>query len=317
MLTILLALVVGLGSFALYMSAFFYPEVYRKGDLIWSGVGLFYALVLWICADRITGGVLLGQMASVSLIGWFGWQTLTARLGHTPTPSELQEKISEALKPENRSQLIEQAKQQFSGVREQVQTLLNKAPSESQPAAPAAQPYKPLTREDFGNPPAVETTSEAVEPASEAATTATPAPKTDVKGAITNAGKAFSGLFKKPEKNKTTYVRKDYREAEQPKAEQPAEATDNDFDFEDDAVTSEKAVEEKTVPVNQDGASESTIEADEVIQEEVAYEAAKTEPVPPNPPAPELVDAAVADAEAKQIEADPPETSDESKPTNS
>ncbi|WP_448597500.1 Ycf66 family protein [Thermoleptolyngbya sp.] len=80
----ILALVVALGSFGLYMSAFFLPEVYRKNDFIWSGVGMFYALVLWVCAGRITGGVLLGQMASVALLGWMGWQLLESRRLLTP-----------------------------------------------------------------------------------------------------------------------------------------------------------------------------------------------------------------------------------------
>jgi hypothetical protein len=79
MLAYVLALVIGLGSLAIYMAAFFFPEVHRKSDFFWSAVGLFYALVLWVCAGRITGGVLLGQMASVALLGWFGWQTLTLR----------------------------------------------------------------------------------------------------------------------------------------------------------------------------------------------------------------------------------------------
>ncbi len=79
-----LALSVALGSFSLYMSAFFFPEVYRKYDLTWSGVGMFYALVLWVCAGRITGGILLGQVASVTLIGWLGWQTLSLRREMTP-----------------------------------------------------------------------------------------------------------------------------------------------------------------------------------------------------------------------------------------
>lgn len=79
MLAYVLALVVGLGSVTLYMTGFFFPEVHRKNDFIWGGVGLFYALVLGVCARRITGGVLLGQMASVALLGWFGWQTLLLR----------------------------------------------------------------------------------------------------------------------------------------------------------------------------------------------------------------------------------------------
>ena len=84
MLTYLLALAVGFGSLGLYATTFALPEVSRKNDLIWSGVGLFYGLVLWVCAGRITGGVLLGQLASVSLIGWFGWQTMALRWSMTP-----------------------------------------------------------------------------------------------------------------------------------------------------------------------------------------------------------------------------------------
>ncbi len=88
MLTKILALAVGLGSLALYLVAFFFPEVHRKNDFIWSGVGLFYALVLWFCAGRITGAVLLGQVASVALLGWFGWESLTLRRQLTPVAEQ-------------------------------------------------------------------------------------------------------------------------------------------------------------------------------------------------------------------------------------
>lgn len=90
MLAYALALAVGLGSFALYLAAFFLPEVHRKHDFIWSGVGLFYALVLWVCAGRITGGLLLGQIASVALLGWFGSQTLDLRREQTPIAQQTQ-----------------------------------------------------------------------------------------------------------------------------------------------------------------------------------------------------------------------------------
>jgi|GEM_PF-956091 len=79
MLAYVLALAIGFGSFAFYMAAFFFPEVHRKSDFYLSGGGLFYALVLWVCAGRITGWVLLSQIASVSLLYWLGWQTLTMR----------------------------------------------------------------------------------------------------------------------------------------------------------------------------------------------------------------------------------------------
>lgn len=275
MLTYLLALTVALGSFGLYMSAFFYPEIYRKGDLTLSGVGLFYALVLWICADRITGGVLLGQIASVSLIGWFGYQSLTSRLGYTPSTAELQSKFSQVVNSESTTKVFEQGKRTFATVKDRAQSLLNKTPSTP------AEPYQPLKREDFGNP-----NPEAAKP--------------DVMGTIGAVGSAIGGLFKKPEKNTTTYVRKDFRE-------EPAE-TDEAFNFEEDIVESEQAVESKSVPVDQDGAPESTCTADEILQEEVEFEANHPQAVPPHPPTPEQVEAAIADAEEKHLPADPPET---------
>lgn len=79
-----LALIVGLGSLGLYLAAFLFQEVHRKYDLIWSGIGMFYALVLWVCAGRITGGLLLGQMAGVSLLGWLGWQVMEMRWEQIP-----------------------------------------------------------------------------------------------------------------------------------------------------------------------------------------------------------------------------------------
>lgn len=88
MLAYVLSLAVGLGSLAIYMAAFFFPEVHRKNDFIWSGVGLFYALVLWACAGRITGGVLLGQLAGVTLLGWSMTQTLSLRRQLTPRLSQ-------------------------------------------------------------------------------------------------------------------------------------------------------------------------------------------------------------------------------------
>ncbi len=84
MLSQILAVVVGLGSVALYLAAFFFPEVHRRHDFFWSGVGLFYALVLWFCAGQVTATEWLGHGASVSLLGWLGWQTLTLRRKRTP-----------------------------------------------------------------------------------------------------------------------------------------------------------------------------------------------------------------------------------------
>ena len=98
MLAYTLAVLVGMGSVGLYLCAFFFPEIHRKHDFIWSGVGLFYALVLWIYARRETGGILVGQTTSVALLGWFVWQTLQLRrqvisIGQQtpiPNPTKLQ-----------------------------------------------------------------------------------------------------------------------------------------------------------------------------------------------------------------------------------
>ena len=52
---------------------------HRQDDFLWSAVGLFYALVLWLCAGRITGAILLGQAAAAILFIAFAWQTLKLR----------------------------------------------------------------------------------------------------------------------------------------------------------------------------------------------------------------------------------------------
>jgi hypothetical protein len=128
MLANVLALVVGLGSLAIYLSAFFFPEIHRKNDFIWSGVGLFYALVLWVFAPRISGGLLLGHVASVALLVWFGWQTLSLRrqvtplLQQTPVPSSeevkttLQEQANKLSSPQPLAQLQQAVGGFFAGL---------------------------------------------------------------------------------------------------------------------------------------------------------------------------------------------------------
>jgi hypothetical protein len=135
MLAYVLALAVGLGSLAVYMAAFFFPEVHRKGDFIWSGIGLFYALVLWICAGRITGGVLLGQVAGVTLLGWSVTQTLQLRRELTPhqqktelpsaeeVKSNVQDKVSNLSLNQRLSQFGKQIGSSVTGAKDQIQQL--------------------------------------------------------------------------------------------------------------------------------------------------------------------------------------------------
>jgi hypothetical protein len=84
MLAYILSTVVGTGSVALYLSAFLFPEIHRQKDIFWSGLGLFYALVLWVNGQSLSGGLLLGQTLSVVLLGWFTWETISLRRAIIP-----------------------------------------------------------------------------------------------------------------------------------------------------------------------------------------------------------------------------------------
>ncbi|MGB7414602.1 MAG: Ycf66 family protein [Thermosynechococcaceae cyanobacterium] len=79
MLTYILVWMISLGSLGLYLIAYLFPEIHRKNDFIWGGVGLFYALILAANAKTIPGGLLVGQIASVSLIFGLGQQMLSQR----------------------------------------------------------------------------------------------------------------------------------------------------------------------------------------------------------------------------------------------
>jgi Ycf66 protein N-terminus len=120
MLTYLLAFAIALASIGLYAMTFFLPGFKREQDLIWSGVGLFYALVLWICAGQVRGGLLLGQMASGALIGWLGWQAFETRWGGLSAAEKDQAKV------------LTEIKQKFSNIDfgklgDQAKGLANKA----------------------------------------------------------------------------------------------------------------------------------------------------------------------------------------------
>ncbi|MEA5619146.1 Ycf66 family protein [Cronbergia sp. UHCC 0137] len=133
MLAHILALIVAVGSLTIYIAAFFFPEIHRKNDFIWSGVGLFYALVLWIFAPRLTGGLLLGHVASVALLVWFGWETLSLRrqltpqIQQTPIPnpevvkSSLQEQVSKFSLQEKLSQWQKAVSGIFGGIKDRIQ----------------------------------------------------------------------------------------------------------------------------------------------------------------------------------------------------
>ncbi|OUC14621.1 MAG: hypothetical protein B0A82_09785 [Alkalinema sp. CACIAM 70d] len=236
MLTYLLALAVGLGSLGLYGASFVVPAIARKNDMIWSGVGLFYALVLWVCAGRITGGVLLGQIASVALIGWLGWQAMQARWEDVPEDqrasaekvSQIRDRIQSLVDPESLNKLKDQAQGAFSKVQEKVQEVASKVDGDKTDTSSEASTTvveKPLTREDFAKPPIVQDASNG--PSNREG-------KAGSFGSMLDKAKSFAGGLSTP-KNKETYVRKDFQEKEPPVTD-----VDDDFDF---GEVSEKASE--------------------------------------------------------------------------
>jgi len=132
MLAHLLALAIALGSFILYFSAFFFPEIHRKSDFYWSGLGLFYGLVLWVCAGRITGAVLLGTIASTALLLWFGTQTLLLRRA-LASPAE-KTKVSQTIATRLQALSPQRLWQKLRGKSTTPEPAVNRQPETTQPA---------------------------------------------------------------------------------------------------------------------------------------------------------------------------------------
>jgi hypothetical protein len=210
MLAYILALAVALGSVALYLAAFFLPEIHKKNDLIWSGVGLFYALVLWVCAGRIGGGLLLGQIAGVALLGWFAWETLTLRrellpadqqtkipnkerlqeqLSSLPLPAPIQKIVGKLTNGEGGAAIADSkgavqeqiSKIDLSGITEKVKELFNQAKDRVQELIGKAQQPKaqpPVAKSPPPPPPKAPTppAPPVEEPKAEAAPVAPPEP---------------------------------------------------------------------------------------------------------------------------------------------
>ncbi|MBE9222877.1 hypothetical protein IQ215_09230 [Cyanobacterium stanieri LEGE 03274] len=79
MLSYFLAIIIAIASLNLYLSAFVRPKIHRRDDFLWSALGLFYGLTLWICAGRVTGAILLSQLAIVTVAIAFMWENISLR----------------------------------------------------------------------------------------------------------------------------------------------------------------------------------------------------------------------------------------------
>ncbi|MBD1889541.1 Ycf66 family protein [Coleofasciculus sp. FACHB-SPT9] len=320
MLAYILAIAVAVGSFALYMAAFFFPEVHRKSDFIWSGVGLFYALVLWVCAGRITGGVLLGQIASVALVGWLGWETLTLRRSLTPaaqqteipSPEALQEKLTSLSIPQRITSLFAT----FKDKAQQTASKVTQGKSGTGTTQTGASKTTPApTSTDAGK------------------------PRVTVLDNRTDEDEDETVLLNQPPVPPAPSKPESQPESQIEVISVPFEESVQDTDLDDleppasvEATTGETAI---TAPETSPASpSEDDLEPPASVEAATTGETATTapetspsspsspseleaspenvpEPVRPNPPDPELVEAALEDAEEKHIPASPPEPAHE------
>lgn len=270
MLAYVLALAVGLGSLAIYMAAFFFPEVHRKNDFIWSGLGLFYALVLWVCAGRITGGVLLGQVASVTLLGWSVTQTLQLRRQLTPLPQqtelpsakEVKHTVEDKLSSLSSPQRLSQLGGTITGVKNQIQQRLS-AFTRRQSQSNSA----PASRQDANN--------QIVQVIDHR----TPIPQQPVDTAATEQlmTETESATMSVPEPDELIQAAK----------------VEEELFPEVDAEMESGLTEEEAIAL----AVENTLASDATLV---------SDPIRPHPPDPKLVEAALRDAEEKHEQASPP-----------
>ena len=193
MLAFILSGAVGLASLLFFFSAFFAPKLHRKDDFLWSGFGFFYASVLWICAQRFSGSILLGQTVAVILILSFAWQTLrlrgtlakqgleeirgfslldwlggrfkkSAKSASSPTPAPAT--TTEAPAPQ--SETTESSESSAQSDSPAASTTVETEPSQPSTTESVAPPSQPPTASEISEPEVSETTSEA--------STETPAP---------------------------------------------------------------------------------------------------------------------------------------------
>lgn len=297
MLAYVLALAVGLGSLAIYLAAFFFPEVHRKNDFIWSGLGLFYALVLWVCAGRITGSLLLGQVASVALLGWSVGQTLSLRRQitpstQTPLPSATEikntvgEKVSNSSLFGKISQIGKRVGGSATAAKDRLQENLsgtNQTPTSSTVASDAS------VNNDNSKVQIIDKrTPIAEQPADISATQQL---TTDTEQVIP---------ANPPQPDELLQAAGESDTAADTQAVDVAPVLTEELVAEVDVEIAPLLTEEEAIAL----AVEINLadDAEQENQEEVV-----TEPMRPHPPDPEIVEAAILDAEEKHIEASPPE----------
>lgn len=306
MLAYVLALAVGLGSLAIYLAAFFFPEVHRKNDFIWSGLGLFYALVLWVCAGRITGSLLLGQVASVVLLSWSVGQTLSLRRQitpstQTPLPSTAEVKNTVGEKVSNSSLFgkISQIGKRVDGSATAAKDRLqeNLSGTNQTPTSSTVAPEGSVSNDNSKVQIIDKRTPIAEQPAGISATQQLTSDTEQVIAA------------NPPQPDELVQAARESDAAEDTQVE-VAPVIIEELVAEVDVEIAPLLTEEEAIAL----AVEITL-ADDAEQEDRAE--VVTEPIRPHPPDPEIVEAAILDAEEKHIQASPPEPDTSENPSPS
>lgn len=343
MLAYVLALAVGMGSLVIYLAAFFFPEVHRKNDFIWSGVGLFYALVLWVCAGRITGSLLLGQVAGVALLGWSVGQTLSLRRQLTPrtqtelpSATEVKNTVGEKVANSSLFSRISQIGKRVGGsattAKDRLQENLSGAtqtPTSTSPGTTTGEASSSGSNDNsrvqiidkrtpIPEQPAVEPTQQLT---SDSQATTESTAETTLPATLQPIDK-LSPIPEQPVVDTTQQLTSNSQATTESTAETTLAATPQADELvqaarESDAVA-DISVGEATSPSEEIIAAEDVEIAPVLTEEEAIALAVETtlaegdldvgsEPIRPHPPDPEIVEAAIRDAEEKHIEASPPE----------
>jgi hypothetical protein len=300
MLAYILALAVALGSLGIYLAAFFFPEIHRKYDFIWSGVGLFYALVLWVCAGRITGGLLLGQVAGVALLGWSVTQTLQLRrqltpsTGQTELPSASQvkstvgEQISKLSLPQRLSGLGKRFGGSATAAKDRLEQVTDGSKRQRTTEASNASASEALVNEAPASPvtevapnvQVIDSRTPIPQPTADTATTVEPQPVDTV-----------TTVELQPVDTATTV---------EPQTPEGGAEVVLETEAENEPILPES--EAIALAVEATLAEDTPTETPELVR--------------PHPPDPELVEAAIEDAEEKHQEAHPPEADHNSEQTD-
>ena len=316
MLAYILALAVGLGSLGIYLAAFFFPEIHRKNDFIWSGVGLFYALVLWVCAGRITGSLVLGQVAGVALLGWSITQMLSLRRQITPrqqqtelpSADEVKNTVQEKVSNLSLSQRLSQLQQRvtgITGVKDRVQETITPtaATGEAMPAGIVlnTSPPTPIDAieqdEDNSRVQIIDKrTSIPEQPADIAATTETESASESVPQVISPNS---------PEPDELVQAARESA-VEDFQAGQDSLIRSEELVLKADELIEPALTEEEAIAL----AVETTLAEATKAEASVEEQEASSKLIHPNPPDPELVEAAIRDAQEKSEDFSPPQSVD-------